>query len=189
MSWKADGWEQLRADLRRCIAACGDPLAAEILEYADRYPDAFERTSSGGAHITVSAVLVSNDGQRTLLTMHPRFERWMQLGGHLELEDTTLIGATVRECVEESGLGDLEVDPVVLSVGSFWPVRCPAGSVSRHYDVRYLVRATGAQAARISDESWALEWWPLDALPEPHDEDLANLATQARERLASQTPG
>jgi hypothetical protein len=45
------------------------------------------------------------------------------------------------------------------------PITCSLGVPTRHFDVRFAVRApVGAEPVR-SDESDDLQWWPTDALP------------------------
>lgn len=62
-----------------------------------------------GEHVfTASAFLITNDATppRALLHRHPKFNRWLQPGGHIEkLEDP--VTALIREVKEEVGI-DLE---------------------------------------------------------------------------------
>ncbi|QWF79250.1 NUDIX hydrolase [Amycolatopsis sp. CA-230715] len=138
--------------------------------------DSCARSCEAG-HLTASAVLLDADGERVLLTLHPRVGRWLQLGGHCEPEDTTLAGAALREAREESGMDGLRIDqePVHLDVH---PVTCSLGKPTRHFDVRFTVRAPrGAEPVR-SDESDDLRWWPLGGLPSG-SEDLGELMALA----------
>ena len=80
-----------------------DALRHTYLAFGAARDDAHLRTCAPG-HFTASAVVVSADLRRTLLTLHPRVGSWLQLGGHLETADTTLAGAARREAVEESGI-------------------------------------------------------------------------------------
>lgn len=152
------------------------PLAAALHDYRARHPaegdvvDCFERFLATGApvfarehtsgHFTGSAWLVSVDGARVLLTHHRKLGRWLQLGGHAD-GDGDLARVTLREAEEESGLRDLVVEPAVFDLDAH---RIPArGSEPEHwhYDVRYVVRATGSEEYAISAESLALAWKPV----------------------------
>ncbi|MDT8909455.1 NUDIX hydrolase [Amycolatopsis sp. PS_44_ISF1] len=135
------------------------------------------RRSCEAGHLTASAVVLDSTGTQVLLTLHPRVGRWLQLGGHCEPSDASLVGAALREATEESGLTGLRItpEPVHLDVH---PVTCSLGRPTRHFDVRYLVHApAGAEPVR-SDESDDLRWWPVDALP-PGSEDLGDLLKAA----------
>ena len=123
-----------------------------LLTFAAAHPDGGARTCPSG-HLTVSTVVVDPDTRRVLLTLHPKFGRWMQLGGHLEPGDATLLDAAVRETIEESGLHRFDGPPRLLRT---------------HYDIRFLVLADHVDAV-ISEESLDLAWCPLEQLPEPHD--------------------
>ncbi|MFR9731030.1 NUDIX hydrolase [Saccharopolyspora sp. MS10] len=161
------------ADARRVLREW-DPAVAgqEALRHAflallDARPDACLRACEPG-HVTASAVLVDAPGEHVLLTLHPRVGAWLQLGGHCEPEDASLAGAALREATEESGIAGLAAspEPVHLDVH---PITCSLGRPTRHFDVRYLVRApAGARPVR-SEESLDLRWWPVDALPEGSD--------------------
>lgn len=153
-----------------------EALRHAFLTLLDARDDACLRASEPG-HLTASAVVLDAAGENVLLTLHPRVGMWLQLGGHCEPEDTTLAGAALREATEESGVDGLVVDsePVHLDVH---PITCSLGKPTRHFDVRYVVRAPeGAQPVR-SDESLDLRWWPVNALPD--NTDLGPLITAAR---------
>lgn len=138
--------------------------------------DSCARSCEAG-HVTASAVVLDAAGTSTLLTLHPRVGRWLQLGGHCEDSDVSLRGAALREATEESGMAGLTISdhPIHLDVH---PVTCSLGVPTRHFDVRYLVRApAGAQPVR-SDESDDLRWWPLTGLPTNAD-DLGELLSAA----------
>lgn len=179
-----DGRDSIRIEAIELLDGMDHPTALAARNYLVKHHDGACRDSQGGGHLTGSAMVVSADGQRTLLTLHPRHDRWMQLGGHFEPGDHSLTDAVARECREESGLCDFELNPVLLSVGVFPNIACPSGSRTTHYDMRFLVRATGDENPSRSDESLDLAWFPLDDLPWPHDDDLESLARVALERLA-----
>lgn len=146
---------------------------------AARPDDACDRSCEPG-HLTASALVLDAAGEHTLLTLHRRFGRWVQLGGHCELGDTTLCDAALREATEESGIDGLVIDPDLLHL-DVHPVTCSLGKPTRHLDVRFLVRAPAGAVPRISAESDDLRWWPLDALPLDCD-SVPTMVAAARHR-------
>jgi len=178
----------LRADAVRELSAWAAPgpdqvaLRTAYLGYLSDHPDALSRTCRP-AHLTASVLVVDPAGRRTLLTLHPKVGRWLQMGGHCEPQDATLAGAALREATEESGIADLELvvgGPVRLDRHR---VRCgPGGEESEHLDVQYVaVAPEGAVPAR-SAESLDLAWWPVDRLPEPTDDSVRALVSRALRR-------
>jgi 8-oxo-dGTP pyrophosphatase MutT (NUDIX family) len=145
-----------------------EALRHALLAFLDARPDDGCDRSCVPGHLTASALVLDHAGERTLLTLHPRVGRWIQLGGHCEPGDATLRSAALREATEESGIDGLAIDPVPLHV-DVHPVTCSLGRPTRHLDVRFLVHAPPRARARISAESDDLRWWPLDALPAGSD--------------------
>ena len=121
-------------------------------------------------HVTASALVVGADG-RVLLCLHGRIRKWMQLGGHCEHGDTRLAEAALREATEESGITGLQLDPDPIDI-DVHAVRCGTADggpaePSVHHDVRFLIHCPAGAVEQISDESSALDWFHLDALPSP----------------------
>lgn len=126
-------------------------------------PIAMSRQHRPG-HLTASALVLDSTGSRVLLCLHVKFGWWMQLGGHCEPTDQTLVAAALREATEESGIAGLRIDPVPIDV-DVHPVQCQGGSL--HHDVRFAVLAPPAAVEQVSDEAEELGWFPPDQLPEP----------------------
>jgi 8-oxo-dGTP pyrophosphatase MutT (NUDIX family) len=132
-------------------------------------------------HITASALVVDDTGENVLLTLHPRFGRWLQLGGHCEDTDFDIVGAALREATEESGIDGLRLDPVLAAI-HVHPVTCSLGVPTRHLDLQFIAAAAPGAEFAISDESLDLRWWPIAHLPDGVDAGLTRLVDAARRR-------
>jgi coenzyme F420-0:L-glutamate ligase len=178
----------LHADAVRVISEMrwAQPQAAAIrqgfLGFLAARPDAMWRSCMPG-HLTASALVVDPARGEVLLTLHPRVRRWLQVGGHCEPGDQTLLDAAAREAREETGIGALSLDPHPLAL-DVHPITCSLGVPTRHFDVQFLaVAPTGAEPV-ISSESVDLRWFPWDALPADAAAELTPLIELARIRLS-----
>src|SRR5690348_11368424 len=132
---------------RHAQARPGDEGAEVFLRFLASAPQVFERSHAPG-HFTGSAWLVSADGERVLLTHHRKLGRWLQLGGHAD-GDTDLARVALREAEEESGLRDLTVEPGIFDLDRHLIPARGAEAAHWHYDVCYVVRATGSEAFAV----------------------------------------
>jgi 8-oxo-dGTP pyrophosphatase MutT (NUDIX family) len=155
-----------------------DALRYAVLSFVLAREDACTRECVHG-HITASALVLDHTGTRVLLTLHPRFGRWLQLGGHCEDDDPDIVAAALREATEESGITGLRIDTDIAAL-HVHPVVCSLGVPTRHLDMQFIAHAPDDAEIVCSDESLDLRWWPLDALPEGTDFGLAQLTAAAR---------
>lgn len=160
----------------------GDPMQdtvrLAVLAFVLGRPDACERACVPG-HVTASALVLDHIGRATVLTLHPRLGRWVQLGGHCEESDPDIVSAALREAREESGIDGLTIDEVPAAV-HVHALTCSLGVPTHHLDIQFVAHAPkGAQIAR-SDESLDLRWWPLNDLPPGSDHGLSQLARAAQ---------
>lgn len=177
-----------RKPLAAALIACRQAWPAQAAA-ADLFLDllqegrhAFLRERLSG-HFTGSAWLVSADGQRALLTHHRKLDRWLQLGGHAD-SDVDLGRVALREAEEESGLADLVVESEIFDLDRHWiPERADVPG-HWHYDVRFVVRATGSEDFTASAESHALAWREIVgiAADSDADESLRRMARRWLER-------
>ena len=158
-----------------------DALRHAVLAFLLARPDGCQRACVPG-HVTASALVVDHSGDRVLLTLHPRFGRWLQLGGHCENDDADIVAAAAREAAEESGITGLRIDPALAAV-HVHPVTCSLGTPTRHLDLQFIATAPERAQAVISDESLDLRWWPVDALPDGADAGLVALVEAAKRRF------
>ena len=157
-----------------------DSMRYAVLAFLDARPDGCQRACVPG-HITASTLVVDATSEHVLLTLHPRFGRWLQLGGHCEDSDADIFGAALREATEESGIDGLCLDPDLAAI-HVHPVTCSLGVPTRHIDLQFIATAAAGAEIAISDESLDLRWWPIDDLPDGVDAGLTRLVDAARRR-------
>lgn len=124
---------------------------------------AFLRSRLAG-HFTGSAWIVNKGRTHTLLTLHRKLNRWLQLGGHADGVEN-LLEVAMTEAREESGLMSLRiVGNRIFDIDKH--IIPQKGDVPEHfhYDVRYLIEAELNEPLIISKESKDLAWVPFDSV-------------------------
>ncbi|MEA3210526.1 MAG: hypothetical protein QOE70_3583 [Chthoniobacter sp.] len=161
-----------------------EPIRGRMLELLDTTPDCFQRWAFP-AHFTGSALVVSGDGQRTLLHHHRKLDRWLQFGGHCDGEADVLRVAR-REALEESGIEGLIVAsarPFDLDIHEIPPK--DGEPIHFHYDIRYVLIAPEDAAGAVSEESHELRWFTAAEAQElALDEGLRRLIRKWQQLLA-----
>jgi coenzyme F420-0:L-glutamate ligase len=177
----------LHADAVRTISAMPDDEVAAgsvreaFLGFLAARPDAMWRSCAAG-HLTASALVVDPSREAVLLTLHPRVQMWLQVGGHCEAGDHTVLDAAAREAREESGIGALSFDPMPLGL-DVHAITCSLGVPTRHFDVQFLAVAPAGAEPVMSDESIDLRWFSWAELPAGSAAELPQLIALARARL------
>ncbi len=171
------GW--LNADLDADAKPSKDQrsLIQAYLSFLAARPDALWRSCEPG-HLTASTLVLSADRSSVLLTLHARLGRWLQLGGHFEPGDRSVLDAALREAREESGIDGLMIDPIPVRL-DVHALTCSLGRPTRHLDVQFRASAPPGAVPTISAESDRLAWHPVDGLPEPTDESVRLLVAAA----------
>lgn len=141
------------------------------------------------AHFTGSALVTHVESGRFLLHYHKKLGKWLQFGGHPELE-TDMLQVALRESTEETGLPDLKIFP---QTSSEVPVDIEVQTIPEHkglpqhlhLDLRYLVSTHHPELLNTEnpDESNTFKWFAFDttdSLPENIDPALERLILKAK---------
>jgi len=159
----------------------GSELLGEFQRYAATSQHCWKREHRPD-HFTTSALVANKDASRVLLGLHAKVGSWLQFGGHIEADDTSLAAAARRETEEESGLTDLTLvsdQPIALDAH-----RAPCGSgAQRHLDVQYVFVADERTPTLISEESLAVSWFDASDLPAGTDASVRRLVQAAGDQL------
>lgn len=146
-----------------------DQEELEELLSAARAGEPLTRRDCLPGHLTASALILSQDGQRLALLYHQGLQRWLQPGGHIEEEDSSLLEAAQREAREELGLTDLAEWAPPSSPGRPWqimrqsiPAREKTGEPAHlHYDARFILRCLSPSQRLRGEEGLQSEWYPI----------------------------
>ncbi len=145
------------AVLRLLDAYADDPVEAELFRsFVSLHSDCAERSLLSG-HLTGSAWLVHQDGERALLVHHRKLGRWLQPGGHAD-GDLDLAAVALREAQEETGLSGLTVEPRLFDIDRHWIPQRLAEPAHWHYDLRFVVHAGADDRYHVGPESHDLAW-------------------------------
>lgn len=141
-----------------------------MVRFVTEQTECFRRECVEG-HITASCWIVNTlpEGERrrgqALLTWHKRLNRWLQMGGHLEPEDRSLLEASLREAREESGLPNVKpVSAAIFDLDVHLIPERKGEPAHYHYDVRFLLEADPALPLVVSAESKDVSWVPLSGI-------------------------
>lgn len=174
------GYPSNTVELPRRDATLANEIAAVELDPEHRRDElialvtgeVFDPPGSHG-HLCSTAWVIDPAGSHTLLVRHRRLG-WVVPGGHSEVGESLRAGA-MRELAEETGL---ELEPVVPHPVLLHPARFPAGAhrAHTHWNLGFVFVAA-LDVALIEEDGVPVQWWPIDALPEPRVSDLTpNLA-------------
>lgn len=165
-----------------------DAERSKILGLLDEYGSALADRSTAVGHLTGSALVVDEPGERVLVMLHAKLGRWLQPGGHAD-GDHELAGVALREATEETGIMGLEVMIPAVDVDIHVIPSRGDEQEHLHLDLRFVVRAPlGAQPVR-NHESDAIRWVTIEELRELADEPglmrLAESGLEAYRRTLS----
>jgi 8-oxo-dGTP pyrophosphatase MutT (NUDIX family) len=145
--------------------ADGRALASveQTMELLEGSAAPFSRTSYQPGHITASAVVLSPDRQHVLLVYHERLRRWLQPGGHVEADDTTVQDTAHREVLEETGIRlDRSVVPPLVGIDVHEIPATSKEPYHLHHDLMFCF-AVGTRAVPSTEHR--ATWCPIADLP------------------------
>lgn len=140
----------------------------------------FDRKTFSPGHFTTSSIVLSPNLDAVLLTHHRFLNKWLQLGGHCEGDDTLLMSA-IREAVEESGINDiiaLNNDILDIDIHEIPENKTKNEPTHLHYDIRYLLQAKSEEFL-VSDESNDLKWFSFEEVKNLKNDDIMKMINKA----------
>ena len=130
-------------------------------------------------HVTASAIVVSDAGDKVALHLHKRLGMWLQPGGHIERGESPA-EAALREAAEEIGVPVRHHrDGAVFVHLDVHPG--PKGHT--HLDLRFLVRAPEVAPQPAEGESTEVAWFGWAQAQALADPGLAGALVAARALL------
>ena len=122
-------------------------------------------------HITGSAWIVNASKTKVLMTHHKKLDIWVQLGGHVDLNESVLQGAT-REAFEESGLKSIQLkDEMIFDLDAHRIPKNKEREEHTHFDVRFCFVADDAEELVITPESKDLKWVSFEDIEDYTNEE------------------
>ena len=124
------------------------------------------------------AVLPRDDARRVLLVQIADTGQWATIGGAIE-PDESPEEAAVREAEEEAGVR-LELGPLLGVLGGpDYRMVYPNGDQTCYVTTVFDARVISGSPAPDGDETVAVRWWALDALPVELMSTFTNALLQA----------
>ncbi len=158
----------------------------------------FDRDYFIPGHVTASVMLVDPTFTKYLLTHHKKLEKWLQLGGHADGEQSPEATA-LQEAKEESGVNHISILPssnLLPEMPNPLPIDLDIHDIPafrndpahQHFDFRFLALCHKPDEILCSDESHDIAWFSFDKndyshLKEPSLNRLVEKAKAFKEHL------
>jgi 8-oxo-dGTP pyrophosphatase MutT (NUDIX family) len=139
-----------------------DTNKALTLLFLESYDNFWSRDNKYG-HITASCWVINHKKDMALLTHHKKLNKWFQLGGHIEAEDSDIYSSCQRELQEESGLTSGKILSREIFDIDVHKIPSKKGIAEHfHFDIRILFEADDTEDITFdTDESMLVKWMPL----------------------------
>jgi len=118
-------------------------------------------------HLTASTLILNTQRDAILMTYHPWYKLWLQLGGHdsIKFPQYHPLGIAAKEALEESAKDDLLIcdTPILIDVHAAPQCKAPADTSNLHYDICYVAMSK-TDHFLISQESEMMKWVSVSEL-------------------------
>lgn len=145
---------------------------ALLFHALDEGHDITSRKEFRSGHVTAGAAVVDPQG-RVLVIRHKTLDKWLLPGGHIEPQDPSLPGASLRELEEEAGIPWQRVvsppahdaTPVDIDIHKIPANPAKDEPEHHHFDFRYAYWVESTDVQLQLEEVTDFEWRPLSDLP------------------------
>jgi 8-oxo-dGTP pyrophosphatase MutT (NUDIX family) len=154
---------------------------ARLVQLLTATSQPFSRAQYAPGHVTASAFVADPAFAQVLLVFHGKLLRWLQPGGHVELDDRDVLESARREVREEVGVNDLAAVGGVFDVDVHEIPARGEQPAHEHFDVRFLFTTEQREFA-AGDDALDARWVPVaellherrpgEELPYPSDESV-----------------
>ena len=130
--------------------------------------DIFDRKNFTG-HIVANA-LVLNSNNEILTVFHNTLKMYLQPGGHVDSTDKSVLNASIRELLEETGISEAKLDewhnksgiPIFIESHKIPPNEKKAEDEHFHHDLLYIFRTDTLQINLQLEEVSNYKWTSID---------------------------
>tara|TARA_R110000868_G_scaffold112681_4_gene303233 strand:- start:557 stop:1105 length:549 start_codon:yes stop_codon:yes gene_type:complete len=165
-----------------------DSHKQKILEFLAINKDFWTKSNTLG-QITASCWVLNKDRTKALMTHHKKLNRWLQIGGHLEPEDGSIVDSCIRELKEESGLTQfklLQEEIFDLDVHDI-PESKKGVPAHIHYDIRMFFEANENEIIQFDkEESNKIVWMNLTEIEKLNDESILRMIRKSNAIFSEQ---
>ena len=165
-----------------------DALRKEYLAFVETGGAPALAREGGPEHLTGSCFVFTPDLAHVLLCFHRKGQFWVQVGGHIEPGDDSVVLGALREAREESGIATLtsaDARPFDLHRHE---LSARFGTCRVHWDTGYVAFAAPGSIPVTSDESEDVAWFEVSDLPDQTPPDFPERLATVLAELAHRLP-
>lgn len=117
-------------------------------------------------HLCGSSWIIDKKRNKTLLIKHPKLNKWMQPGGHIESNETPYETA-IREMEEEANIkeSDIKNTKEILIDAGIHEFKHSSKPEHVHYDLRYCFDVDSNKVKIKSENNVEIKWFDFKDVP------------------------